>query len=152
LPPSANSPVNIFEEHGHLLRSFGGITERFNEPEDSWLLNLNDALTERLAANDASVVEFCKWVFDDAGLVIPIALMDYYSIAYEANGNQTFCHRRNGNVVLFAQDHSFDFVTPLAGCPDYTLYELNGVRSFLDWVEVVAKQWLKHIDMRNEMT
>src|SRR5712691_784890 len=44
--PSANTTVSLFPQHQELLRSFGGILERWNEPEDTWLLNLNEALTE----------------------------------------------------------------------------------------------------------
>jgi hypothetical protein len=34
-------------------------------------------------------------------------------------------------------------VTPLEGCPDYTLYRLRGAPRFEDWVEAVADQWAR---------
>src|SRR5258708_6977642 len=108
LPPTESTPRNIHDEHRELLASFGGIVERFNEPEDTWLLNLNDALTEREASHDGSFVHSYKWAFDDAGLSLPIEPTDYYSIAREANGNATLCHRTSGRVLLFAPDHCFE--------------------------------------------
>ena len=42
LPPSKDAPRNLLDDHRQLLASFGGIVERFNEPEDTWHLNLNE--------------------------------------------------------------------------------------------------------------
>jgi len=42
-PPPADLPNGIHADHATLLRAFGGIIERLNEPEDTWLLNHNDA-------------------------------------------------------------------------------------------------------------
>jgi hypothetical protein len=144
LPPSANSPHNLHEDHRKLLASFGGIVERFNEPDDTWLLNLNDALSEREASHDARFIEDYRWAFEDAGLTLPIEPSQYYSIAREANGNSTLCHRVSGQVLKFAPDHCFDHLTQLEGCPEYTLYRINGVATFRDWVDAVAVQWLGH--------
>ena len=142
LPPSANAPDNLHEDHRKLLAAFGGIVERFNEPEDSWLLNLNDAMTEREASHDASFIQDYRWAFED--LVLPIDPFEYYSIAREANGNVTLCHRASGQVLMFAPDHCFDHLTALEGCGEYTLYGINGAAVFRDWVDAVAIQWLNH--------
>ena len=144
LRPSANAPQDLHEDHRKLLASFGGIAERFNEPEDSWLLNLHDALTEREASHDASFIEDYKWAFDYAGVTLPIELSEYYSIAREANGNHTLCQRVSGEVLMFAPDHSFHHLTELEGCPEYTLYRINAGATFRDWVNAVAVQWLGH--------
>lgn len=48
-PGAGRAPGPLCEDHLLLLGGFGGITERWNEPEDMWLLNLNDALTARAA-------------------------------------------------------------------------------------------------------
>ena len=144
-PESQQVPTGLHEDHAELLQSFGGIVERFNEPEDTWLLNHDDALTCSEASHDASFLEDYMWAFEDAGLTLPIVPTDYYSIAREANGNTTLCHRLSGQVVLFAPDHSFDFVMPLDGCPDYTLYKIDGIVTIRDWVNAVADQWLAHI-------
>jgi hypothetical protein len=144
LPPTADLPNRLYTDHADLLRSFGGVIERFNEPEDTWLLNHNDALTLREASHDASFINDYLWAFTDAGAELPIQPTDYYSLAREANGNTTMCHRTTGEVILFAPDHAFNFVTPLDGCPEYTLYKINGVSTLADWVNAVAMQWLAH--------
>ena len=144
LPPNCDVPANIHPNHAELLHSFGGIIERFNEPEDTCLLNHSDALTGREASHDASFIMDYIWAFEDAGVDLPIRPSDYYSLAREANGNTTLCHRTTGQVVLFAPDHAFDFVVPFDGCPEYTLYKINGIVTLNDWVETVARQWLSH--------
>jgi hypothetical protein len=145
LPPSPEPPRNIHCDHRELLASFGGIVERFNEPEETWLLNLHDALTEREAVHDGSFIRHYDWAFEDAGLALPIEPTEYYSIAREASGNATLCHRNSGKVLMFAPDHCFEHLKELVGCPELTLYEINGVATFRDWVNAVALQWLAHI-------
>ncbi|MEM7164433.1 MAG: hypothetical protein AAF581_03160 [Planctomycetota bacterium] len=145
LPPVKNPPDQLQRLHVDLLRSFGGIIERFNEPEDTWLLNTNESLTVREASQDARFLADYSWAFDEAGLELPIDPTEYYSISREANGNTTLCHCETGNIILFAPDHSFDFVVPLAGCPEYTLYQLDGITTLRDWVCTVAEQWLGHV-------
>jgi len=140
--PSAEPASNLHPAHATLLRAFGGIVERANEPEGTWLSNQNEVLTEREASNDASFIkEDYAWAFRPTPGRVPIAVRDYYSIAREANGNDTLCHRRDGTILLFAPDHAFRHVTPLAGCPPYTLYTLKGAKRFADWVGVIARQW-----------
>ena len=107
----------------------------------SWLLNHESALTEKEASHDATFIRDYAWAFEDAGCKIPIDLTAHYSIAREANGNTTLCHRSTGEVLLFAPDHAFDFVTPLEGCPEYTLYRIHGAPDLRHWVHAVARQW-----------
>ena len=140
-----SAPDELFEDHRLLLSVFGGVSERFNEPEDTWLLNHNDALTLRESGHDASFIADNQWAFEDAGIEIPIVLTDYYAIAREANGNTTLCHRKTGDVILFASDHAYDHITPLKECPEYTLYTIDEVPTFVDWVEEIARQWQSHI-------
>lgn len=144
LRPSIEPTQRLHEDHRILLGSFGGIVERFNEPEGTWLLNLNDVLTEREASHDASFIRDYAWAWEDAGLTLPINPSDYYSIAREANGNTTLCHRMNGQVLMFAAGLCFDHLSALEGCPEYTLYRISGVATFRDWVNTVAVQWLSH--------
>ncbi len=142
LMPDVDFPKHIHADHSELLHSFGGVIERFNEPSDTWLLNHNDVLTGREASHDASVVNDYAWAFADAEVDLPIRPNEYYSLAREANGNTTFCHRTTGQVLLFAPDHAFDFVIPYDGCPEYTLYRINGIATLRDWVDTIAQQWL----------
>ena len=146
LLPSSNPPSSLYPQHHILLSSFGGIIERFNE-STWWVLNHNDALTEREAQEDAAFIgEHYRWPFDEAGLEIPVDLQQFYSIAREANGNTTFCHRLSGEILLFAPDHAFDHIEPYPGCPEYTLYRLPEAPHFRDWVNVIAQQWRAWIE------
>ncbi|MFN7731157.1 MAG: hypothetical protein ACK5OB_04595 [Pirellula sp.] len=145
--PEAGIPNNIHATHTELLKVFGGIIERFREPDDTWLLNHHDALTGREASRDASFINDYAWAFNREGGDLPIRLADYYSLAREANGNTTLCHRKTGQVLLFAPDHAFDFVVPVDGCPEYTLYRINGVETLSEWVDTIARQWLRHTRM-----
>ena len=145
--PSLSPTGELVPAHRDLLTVFGGITERANEPETTWLLNTNESLTNDEASNDATFIREYDWAFADVPGGIPIDLAAYYSISREANGNNTFCHRRHADVLLFAPDHSFDDVEPLEGCPPYTLYRRHGASTFVDWVEMVAEQWASSLDL-----
>jgi hypothetical protein len=137
--PSPDPPRSLHPDHRVLLRSFGGIVERSYEPS-WWVLNHNDVLTEEVARQKGtSIVD--SSAFEEAGVEIPIDREQFYTIAYEANGNVTLCHRQSGEVVLYAHDHAFRHVEPYPGCPDYTLYRLPEAPSFSDWVNTVARQW-----------
>jgi len=138
-------PKGVFQEHRVLLDSFGGVNERFNDPESTWLLNHIDALTLNAALSDASFIADYDWAFQQHGLPIPIDLSAYYCLAREANGNTTLCHRVNGDILMFAPDHSFDHLDRLEGCPEYTLYRIREARSFQAWVERVAAQWADYV-------
>lgn len=143
--PSPRASVSVHPHHQVLLASFGGVVERSNEPEDTWLLNHYAVLTETLAQHDASFINHYAWAFEDAGVAIPIALTEFYSIAEEANGNTTLCHRTTGEVVLFAPDHDFDHIVPEPGCPEQTLYRIPEGRFFSSWVNAVARQWHRSV-------
>jgi len=139
--PVDRPPPDVYPAHRVLLESFGGVVERSNELIDSWLLNHNDVLTAEEARHDATFIEEYGWAFDAFPGGIPIDLAAYYSIAREANGNTTLCHRLTGEVLLFAHDHSFDHIVPLAGCPEYSLYRIPTAPTFETWVAAVATQW-----------
>jgi hypothetical protein len=140
-PPAADTDAALLPDHRVLLAEFGGITERSGHPDGSWLLNANVSLIGGEERADASFIRDYAWAFEGVSGGIPIVLEDYYPICWEANGNATLCHRTTGDVLLFAPDHSFDDVTPLEGCPPYTLYRRAGGRTFVEWVETVAHQW-----------
>jgi hypothetical protein len=128
----------VCSPHRHLLNSFGGVIERFNEPETR-LLNHNAVLTNHEASFDASFINDYSWAFDGN---VPIDLTAYYTVAREANGNTTICHRDDCSILLFAPDHAFKDVTTLDGCPDFTLYNIHNASTFTEWVELIAHQWL----------
>lgn len=143
-PAPSTDFADVCDDHRWLLQGFGGIVDRAGEP-DSWLLNHNQALTGDEATKDASELELYSWKLDEGG-EWPIRLTDWYRITTEANGNATLCHRRTGEVLLFAPDHDFDHVEVLEGCPPYSLYRLPLAPTFTRWIEVVAGQWLAALE------
>ena len=142
--PPDSAPTGLYPAHRELLATFGGIVDRFGGASTTWLDNTNDSLTVELATGErtlAPVVEAHDWRWTDEGLGVP-DVDGYYGISEEANGNLTACHRDTGAVLLFAGDHDLDHVTPLAGCPEYSLYVLHGAPNLRAWVARVADQWL----------
>ena len=139
-PPPADVPDFLHPDHKLLLRHFGGITERFNEPQ-SWLLNLNSALAEYnigFGGWEENFRDHCMLY----GLSPIVDMSQFLCFAFEANGNLNAYHLQTGEVIMYAHDHAFDFVIPMEGCPEYTLYRIKGCANFRSWIETVAGQWL----------
>ncbi|MGA4732228.1 hypothetical protein ACPB67_32900 [Micromonospora taraxaci] len=81
------------------------------------------------------------WLWDDDDLKLSINPDEYYAVAEEANGNLTLAHRDDGRLLLFAPDHAFVNVTPLAGSPPYSLLTIDHVPNLAAWIEVCASAW-----------
>jgi hypothetical protein len=145
-PFAGQSSLRLHGDHLTLLRSFGGVTERFNEP-NSWLLNLNSALVERACKEGVGPAwdDYYRERCQDEGLRPAVRSHDHVAFAFEANGNMTLYHRETAEVLLFATDHAFAHVETLPGCPPYTYHRIKGCRTLKDWVEAVATQWLPHL-------
>ena len=71
----------------------------------------------------------------------PILPSEYYIVAVEDNGNPTLDHRSSGHLVLFAPDHAFEGVTPLPGCPPYSLMTIDDAPDLAAWLELCATAW-----------
>ncbi len=69
-------------------------------------------------------------------------------MAVEANGNLTLVHRQSGDLLLFAPDHAFQGVTPLAGCPPYSLMTIDDTPDLAAWLEACAAAWTGSRDGR----
>ncbi|MFS8099161.1 hypothetical protein LFM09_18710 [Lentzea alba] len=121
---------------------FGGTVEQFYGPSTLWL-NQNEVLTVSAAGTAvADVIVDYSWAWEDEGLPVPVEEMrDYVTVAIEANGNLTAAHRETGRLVLFAPDHSFDAVSPLRGCPEYSLYSFDELPDLASWIESCAGAW-----------
>lgn len=143
-PVPVSPPSELFQDHKILLKSFGGIIEYVGAPPDTWIMSHDQVLTVKAAEQDAHFIKNYEWAFE--GSPVPIDLDQFYAIAIEANGNTTLCHRLTGEVMLFAPDHAFDHVVPYPGCPEHTLYNIEGARDFRSWVSAVATQWLGSVD------
>ncbi|WP_052339907.1 hypothetical protein [Gorillibacterium massiliense] len=139
-------PSHLCKEHQILLGYFGGITERWNEQEESWLLNLNSALTSSDSEQGFQgwgtyVNEVCR----EEGIELLLNPNDYIAFAFEANGNLTLYHKDTLSVIMFAPDHSFEHITPLDGFPEYTLYSIDNCPNLITWIETIAKQELNRL-------
>jgi hypothetical protein len=141
-PPVLSDPAHVHEIHRRFWSVCGGIIERFAEP-DSWWLNQNQVLTTAATRTRVSdVLADYRWIWEDVGLQVPIQPDDYYTVAVEANGNLTLAHRQSGELLLFAPDHAFEDVTPVPGCPPYSLLTIDGVPDLRSWIEECAGAWL----------
>jgi hypothetical protein len=140
-PPEVDSTAKVHSSHRLFWSVCGGIVERFGEPE-SWLLNQEQVLTAEAARLQVSdLLETYRWVWTDVGLDLPIEPDDYYVAAVEANGNLTLVHRRTGELLLFAPDHSFTGVTIRPGCPPFSLLTIDDAPDLGSWIELCASQW-----------
>jgi hypothetical protein len=138
--PPGIVPEAAAPDHRILLGHLGGVAERFNEPDDNWLLNHNQALTAGEVARDASFMADYAWAFEACG-GIPVDVAAYYPAAWEANGNCVLCAREGGRLLFFAPDHADDGLAPFGRCPVYTLHTRRGAGTLREWVERIAEQW-----------
>ena len=141
-----DSALPLLHEHRVLLQNIGGIKERYNEPEDILSNNYNFLFLESecqagLSGWEEYYHEMCKEENKS-----PRDIKDLVSFAVEANGNATLYNVVTKGVYLFAHDHAFTYVTQVPDEPPYTFYYINGVRNFVDYVELLAKQWLDEIE------
>lgn len=137
-PPRRHVSDEVHPLHRVFWSVCGGITEWMGEPGYWWQAQ-ECVLTVSAARTDpAEVLDACRWLWEDAGLAMPIKPADYYPAAVEANGNLTLVHRQNGQILLLAPDHAFDGVTPLPGCPPYSLYTIDDVPDLASWIETSA--------------
>jgi hypothetical protein len=134
-------PNKAAADHQILLECFGGILERFNEPEHNWLLNHNQALTAAEVDQDASFLADYAWAFEECG-GIPFDVTEYYPAAWEANGNCVLCLRKSGELLFFAPDHCNKNLVPYAHCPMYSLHVHRRAATLRIWIEQIADQWL----------
>jgi hypothetical protein len=140
-PPHDMDGDCVPQTHRNFWMLCGGIVERFGEPE-TWWNNQNEVLTvDATGVRVAEVLADYAWFWKEDGLEVPIDPDEYYAVAVEANGNLTLAHRGDGRLLLFAPDHAFDGVTPLAGCPPYSLLTIDDVPDLATWIEVSAKVW-----------
>jgi hypothetical protein len=141
-PPRETHETAVAEVHQQFGRVCGGIVETFGAPDTWWWSNQNDVLTAQAERVDVgNVLEQYAWIWEDDGLRIPIDAGDYYAVAVEANGNLTLARRDDGRILLFAPDHAFAGVRPLAGCPPYSLLTIDDVPDLVAWIEECAATW-----------
>jgi hypothetical protein len=139
-----NSAIEIFPEHQLLVDNIGGIEESYQQSDEIVKLTDNQ--------NFLFIKSECEPIDKDLKDVYlerceeeelePLNTDNLLSFAVEANGNTTYYDLKTKKVLLFADDHDFDYVTEVENQPENTFYTINEVDSFVDYVEKLAKQWL----------
>jgi|LakMenEpi03Aug12_release.lakeMendotaPanAssembly.Ray.scaffolds.fasta_scaffold795532_2 hypothetical protein len=153
---NGNFVIDISKEHELVLNCFGGIQESFNGPEGIELAGINYNYSFTLNQNFLFTKSYCEIGLGDykdyyeelckEGNCNIIDSEDYISFVREANGARTLYHRQTNNIVLFSHDHCFKYVDFIKGQPEYTFHSIKGVKCFVDYVEILAKQWTEHLE------
>lgn len=132
---------DVHEGHQRFWTVCGGIVERFGEPA-TWWMNQDEVLTMHATQVPvAAAHDDYSWLWNNDGLEIPIQPSDHYVASIEVNGDLTVAHRATGQLLLFAPDHTYEGVSPLAGCPPYSLLTIDDVPDLLTWIESCAHAW-----------
>jgi len=140
--------LKILPEHQLLLNNIGGIQETYRQfdTEDEILtdnqnfLFIKSKCTKGLRDWIKLYGQVCE-----AENAEQIDTENLVCFVGEANGNETFYDLNTKQVLLFAPDHSFVNIEVLNNQPEYTFYTINGVTTFIDYVETLAQQWLDNI-------
>ena len=82
----------------------------------------------------------------------PIDLSNSVFFTKEANGAKYFYDRATKRVKLWSHDHAFKFVEPLPKHPNCTMHNIKGIESFVDFVELMSKQWQIHFGIKKQKT
>lgn len=140
-PPHAGHDDSVVGIHSSIWTVFGGMVEQLGGPS-TWWDNQNEVLTVKAARESVEgPIDAYAWIWESAGMQIPIDPADHYPVAVEANGNLTLARRDDGRLLLFAPDHAFEGVTPFAGSPPYSLLTIDEVPDLTTWIEVCAAAW-----------
>jgi hypothetical protein len=141
--PADISALEILPEHQLLLDTMGGIQESYNQPGYMLTNNQNFLFIKSQCRPglDGWMIYYIEMCQDED--ITPMPETNMIAFVGEANGNLTVYDKITGQVYLFAHDHSFDYVTFLEGQPHYTYHLINGVNTFTDYAETVARQWMK---------
>jgi len=151
------SKINLIEEHQILIDNIGGIIESFNGPESaeingidynySLTLNQDFICVGSLCLDKPSWLDYyLEWCKEKK--VEPIDLSNSVFFTREANGANYFYERKTKEVLLFSYDNAFEFVEPLPNQPERSIYKVKGVENFREFVELIAKQWNKHFELK----
>lgn len=151
--------IQIIEEHQILIDNIGGIIESFNGPESIDIngINYNYTLTLNqdfifVGSKNADKLDWEDYYVNrckELGMK-PIDLSNSVFFTKEANGARYFYDRETKEVKLFSHDHAFRFVEFLPNQPEYTMHKISGVNDFIDFVEMIAKQWKKYFEIKKK--
>ena len=141
----STNDFELIEEHELLLKEIGGIQESYSQPEPSLTNNQNflfikSECSKGIGGWDDYYEEMCKEENKQQ-----IDYKDFICFVQEANGDVTLYDKNTKEVFLFAHDHCFDNVEFLENQPEYTFHKINGIKTFVDYVESLATEWRNEI-------
>ncbi|HMM04019.1 MULTISPECIES: hypothetical protein [unclassified Dysgonomonas] len=145
---------NIIPEHILLSQNMGGIVEYWLEDNtmeaesfidnNQFTFSLVDS-TVGIGGWEENYADECK-----SQGIEPMDTSDFLTFALEANGNTTFYNHKTKEVFVYLHDDYSPFgITPHKGHPLCTIYQYDKAPTFVDFVEILAGQWLQVIESKN---
>ncbi|SHG18983.1 hypothetical protein [Dysgonomonas macrotermitis] len=139
---------NIIDEHQLLANELGGIIQTwvdkpYEVKADTLIKNNNFTFCLSDSAIgfggwEEKYIEQCK----KEG-VKPLNSEDFVTFALESNGNATFYHKETKDVYIYLHDGYAPFDnTIVEGQPEYSIHQLDKAKGFVEYVELLASQWL----------
>ncbi|MFN8347286.1 MAG: hypothetical protein U0X91_19945 [Spirosomataceae bacterium] len=135
------SDIELIDEHEQLLNEIGGIQESYNQPEPSLTNNQNFLFIKSECTKGIGGWDDYYDIMCEEENKPQIDYKDFICFVQEANGDVTLYDKNTKEVFLFAHDHSFDNVEFLENQPEYTFHKINGIKTFVDYVESLATEW-----------
>lgn len=129
------------QELGTIVESWG-----FENLREDLICNMNGVLVDPIQYGIGEIYDYFVETCEYENMHPEIELNDYIVISEEANGNLTLCNKANGEILLFAFDHCFDYVTVYNGCPEYTFYKIRNVENIVDYFEMIGSQWMNYLN------
>ena len=133
--------IELIDEHELILQEIGGIQESYNQPEPSLTNNQNFLFIKSECSKGIGGWDDYYEMMCEEENKQKIEYKDFVCFVQEANGDVTLYDRNSKEVMLFAHDHCFDNVEFLENQPEYTFHKINGIKTFVDYVESLATEW-----------
>lgn len=142
---------NIIEEHQLLASQIGGIINSwidkpYNINKDSLIKNNN--FTFCLSDSVKGIGDWMENYYSKCleNNLNAFDTDEFVTFALENNGNTTFYHKDSKQVYLYLHDGYAPFDVKLVDRqPEYTIHQLLEAKSFTDYAELLASQWLQII-------
>lgn len=148
IEPSIDSDLKFIEEHKILLKAIGGIQETYNEPEPSLTNNQNFLfIASECIKGLGNLEEYYEDLCKEEDM-IKMDCKDLITCVVEYNGDVTVYNAITKEVMLFSHDNGFEDVELLENQPEGSFYTINGIKTFVDYVERIAQEWTAEIDFQ----
>lgn len=136
----------FLKEHILFIENVGGIAALWDGPEDenfmTWGKDFIFSLSScyKFKSQETIYHKDSCWIYET--VKNPLDISKLLCFSQEGNGNMTFYNTETSEIFLLLTDHSYEYVTKLEGHPEYSFYTINGVKTFVEYVELLAKQFL----------